>query len=214
MAEVTEDCCWRTAEEVTQDDGLMGVGERDGQGMGELVLGLLGLLMGVIGFISTLSLLLSPRISSPVTWSYGFTPKSLFSHSDWTIRWIWDLGSPAGKAFKLVFPWSSSGGATQVTGSLITPQVRRMGPEALRGLTVSGLTTGMGFTGSIFFPICLSRALRLCVTSPYAPRLKSKQDKSRLWLSPKNFAICGLDRNFFPHGLQWSKVKMIVFWGR
>ena len=86
-----------------------------------------------------------------------------------------------------------------MTGSFITPQVRRMGPDGLRGLFDRGLTRGVGFTVSIRL-ICLSLALLLCVTSPYAPRLKSKQDRS--WLSPRNLAIWGLERNFFPQGLQ------------
>ena len=56
-----------------------------------------------------------------------------------------ELGSPI---VKLVLPWSSVGGATHVTGSLMTPHVRRIGPDGLRGLIVSGLTIGIGFMGS------------------------------------------------------------------
>lgn len=97
---------------------------------------------------------------------------------------------------------SSVGGATHVTGSLMTPHVRRMGPEGRKGLMLSGLTRGTGLNKSIaFFLAVLSLALRLCVPSPGVPaRLKSKQLRSAQ--SPRNLAIWGFERNFFPQGLQ------------
>ena len=43
----------------------------------------------------------------------------------------------------LFFNSSSVGGATQITGSFITPQVRRMGPDGRSGLFVRGRTRGI-----------------------------------------------------------------------
>lgn len=109
---------------------------------------------------------------------------------------------------RFVLSSSSFGGATHVTGSFITPQVRRMGPEGLRGLLVKGLTIGTERTTSvgIFLVVVLSLALLRSVPSPGLPaRLKSKQVRSAL--SPRNLAICGFDLNFFPQGLEGETRK-------
>lgn len=69
------------------------------------------------------------------------------------------FGSLGFPVIKLFLSSSSFGGATQVTGSLITPQVRRIGPEGLKGLLLRGLTKGKGLGKSIFFVGFLSLAL-------------------------------------------------------
>ena len=89
-----------------------------------------------------------------------------------------------------------------MTGSLMTPQVLRIGPDGRRGALLSGLTAGGG-------GVCL-RSILLVVgflslaalrRSPNDPaRLKSKHVRSAL--SPRNLAICGFERNFLPHGLK------------
>jgi len=114
------------------------------------------------------------------------------------------LGSLGLLVIRFVLSSSSLGGATHVTGSFITPHVRRIGPEGLRGLFVRGLTIGTGLTTSvgIFLVVALlSLALLRKVPSPGLPaRLKSKHERSAL--SPRNLAICGFDRNFLPQGLE------------
>lgn len=84
---------------------------------------------------------------------------------------------------------SSQGGGTHVTGSLITPQVRLIGPEGRRGLLVSGRTVGIdGFAMSMALLDDLSRALRRDEPSPGVPaRLKSKTVRSAN--SPRKRAI-------------------------
>lgn len=84
---------------------------------------------------------------------------------------------------------SSQGGGTHVTGSLITPQVRLIGPEGRRGLLVSGRMIGIaGFAMSMALLDDLSRALRRDEPSPGVPaRLKSKTVRSAD--SPRNRAI-------------------------
>lgn len=114
-----------------------------------------------------------------------------------------------------------------MTGSLITPQVRLTGPDGLRGFVLRGFALEAPDRGSdrlvTMFPVLLlllpkapppppppgvswllSLARRLWVPSPGEPaRLKSKQVRSAL--SPKKRAICGFERNFFPHGLKESE---------
>ena len=144
--------------------------------------------------------------SLPDIWSWGHTPFSLRSHRDCTTTlsaWSFWSVTPCWPRMLSRSPVSPAGGDRSITGSLITPHVRRTGPAGLKGLALNGrIGCGMTCRGSIFFPVpwgLRSRALRL-VPSPRLPaRLKSKQVKSAF--SPKNLAICGFERNFFPQGL-------------
>ena len=101
-------------------------------------------------------------ISEPVMWSYAFTPKRRFSHNDctMTLMGLCCFGSAGLPATRLFLNCSLLGGATQVTGSFITPQVRLMGPEGLKGLLLKGRISGIGFDSSAVLVGFLSRALR------------------------------------------------------
>jgi hypothetical protein len=83
----------------------------------------------------------------------------------------------------------SHGAGTQVTGSLITPQVRLIGPEGRRGLMLSGrIGGGPCLAISTALLVDRSRALRRDEPSPGVPALlKSKTDKSAA--SPRKRAI-------------------------
>lgn len=88
----------------------------------------------------------------------------------------------------------------------MTPQVLRIGPEGRRGALLSGLTAGGG--GVCFRSLLVVGFLSLAALrrSPSDPaRLKSKHVRSAL--SPRNLAICGFERNFFPQGLKENKVS-------
>ena len=168
-------------------------------------------------------------ISIPVSWSQGLTPTSRFSHMAGTtssavrlptgvttavgtgwggfeasrgfVRPTGWAGNDTGADMTSFFTSSSVGGATKITGSLMTPHVRLIGPDGRKGLFVKGRTVGICLLiGSRFFFADLSLALLLWLPSPGVPaRLKSKQPRSAV--SPRNLAICGFDRNFFPQGL-------------
>ena len=68
---------------------------------------------------------------------------------------------------------------------------------------------GVGLERSMIRLELRSLALRLCVPSPGVPALlKSKQARSTL--SPRNLAICGFERNFFPQGLKGRDREFFV----
>lgn len=115
-------------------------------------------------------------------------------------------GSAAFTATTAIF-FSRLGGGIHVTGSLITPHVRRIGPEAPRGLLLRGLKSAIPYLpASIALLAVRSLALR-CEEPPpeSAPRLKSNAVRSTA--SPRNRAIWGFDLNFFPQGLKHREEK-------
>ena len=128
------------------------------------------------------------------------TPDNRRSHNDCTMRdRVACFWSPPELFCGLLLELFSDG--TTVTGSLMTPQVLRIGPEGRRGALLSGLTAGGGgvcFRSLLAVGFLSLAALRRSPSDP--ARLKSKHVRSA-W-SPRNLAICGFERNFLPHGLE------------